>query len=94
LRSINIYERIYNEYPNLDRRPIALFLEGFVFENEVGNVAAAKAKYMEFLKLYPTHRFARHVQSALDVIDKSPDQLLQEILARNKADSTAKAAIK
>src|SRR4051812_44594756 len=38
LRSIELYSKIYDGYPTIARRPYALFLQGFIYENEVGNI--------------------------------------------------------
>jgi tetratricopeptide (TPR) repeat protein len=89
LKSIGIYEKIYHNYPNFDKRPYALFLQGFMFENEVGNTEAAKIKYREFLKAFPEHAIAKDVKLTLENLGKTPEQLLAEFEAMQQADSTA-----
>jgi tetratricopeptide (TPR) repeat protein len=89
LKSIGIYEKIYNNYPHFEKRPYALFLQGFMFENEVGNVHAAKIKYEAFLKEFPDHPIAKDVKLTLENLGKTPEQLLAEFEARQQADSLA-----
>jgi tetratricopeptide (TPR) repeat protein len=91
LRSEALYERIYNNYPKYDKRPYALFLQGFIYENEVNNPEAAKAKYQQFLKEYPDHAIAKDVQMTLDNVGKSPEQMMEEFNARQEQDSLAAA---
>lgn len=91
LRSINIYEKIYTNYPTFDKRPYALFLQGFMYENEVGNNEAAKSVYLKFLKEYPAHPIAKDVQTTLDNLGKTAEQLMAEFAAKQQADSLAQA---
>ncbi len=91
LRSIELYKKIYDQYTTVARRPYALFLQGFIFENEAGNTHAAKVLYEKFLKEYPTHPIARDVQATLANLGKSPEQLIQEFEEKAKQDSLIKA---
>lgn len=91
LKSIGIYEKIYNNYPDFEKRPYALFLQGFMFENEVGNVDAAKVKYEAFLKEFPEHSIAKDVKLTLENLGKTPEQLMAEFEAMQQADSAAQA---
>ena len=87
LRSIELYAKIYNNYPTFQKRPYALFLQGFIFENEVGNLDSARAKYQQFLAVYPDHAISHDVKITLNNLGKKPDELVQEFEAKAKADS-------
>ncbi len=89
-KSIEIYRYIYSNYPDY-KQAYALFMQGFTYENELHNRDSAKAKYELFLVNYPNHPFAKDVRSTLANIDKTPDQLIAEFEARQKADSLASA---
>jgi tetratricopeptide (TPR) repeat protein len=91
LRSIQIYSKIYDNYPKIDKRPYALFLQGFMYENELTNITAAKGIYEKFLKEYPSHPISSDVQITLDNLGKTPEQMLEEFIAKQQADSLAKA---
>ncbi len=93
LKSVGVYEKIYNNYPNFEKRPYALFLQGFIFENEINNKDAAKIKYEEFLKQYPDHPIAKDVKMTLENLGKTPEELMAEFEANQLQDSleTAKA---
>lgn len=91
LRSIELYARIYNSYPAFEKRPYSLFLQGFIYENEMGNVDSARAKYQDFLDVYPNHAIARDVQITLNNLGKTPEQLVQEFENRAHADSLNQA---
>lgn len=90
LRSITLYQKIYENFP--EKRSTALFLQGFVFENEVGNLDNAQLKYHQFLKEYPNDPLANDVRLSLQNLGKTPEQLVQEFIAKQKLDSLNQAA--
>lgn len=92
LKSIGLYQKIYDNYPSVSKHPYALFLQGFIFENEAGNPTTAKAIYEKFLVEFPNHPIAKDVRVTLNNLGKTPEQLIQEFEARNQQDSLAKAA--
>lgn len=89
LRSIALCAKIYDEYPTVVKRPYALFLQGFIFENEVGNPTIAKSMYEKFLAQYPNHAIANDVRTTLSNLGKTPEQLIQEFEQNAKIDSLA-----
>jgi TolA-binding protein len=92
LRSIDLYDKIYKNYPTSDKKPYALFLQGFTYENDAANTHAAKALYEQFLKEYPNHVLAKDVRVTLTNLGKSPEQLIAEFQEKARQDSLAKAA--
>ena len=68
----------------------SLFLTGFVYENIKKDLHKAKLAYSDFLAKYPKHALAASAQSSIDNLGKSPEQLIMEFEAKNKADSLAK----
>lgn len=78
LKSITIYQRIYENYPKSDKRAYALFLQGFIFENQVHNMDNARLKYTQFLREYPDNPMARDVQITLMNLGKTPEEMVAE----------------
>ncbi|MFM2306311.1 MAG: hypothetical protein RLZZ367_980 [Bacteroidota bacterium] len=91
LHSIQLYSRVYDNFPTFGRRPYALFLQGFIYENEANNPHAAKAMYEKFLQEYPNHVIAKDVRMNLKYLGKTPEQILAEFQAQAVMDSLAKA---
>ena len=86
-RSIRLFDRIMTEYPDYSKIPHCLFLKGYVYENSLRNLDAAKALYLAFLDRYPQHEFADDVAISLQHLGKTPEQLIQEFQANQQADS-------
>ena len=91
LKSIDVYARIYERYPSITKHPYALFLQGFIYENEVGNVHAAQMMYEKFLKLYPQHPIANDVRTSLSNLGKTPEELIKQFQENARQDSLATA---
>ena len=87
--AITFFGRV-QRYPNYQRTPDALFLQGFITENTVGNPDAAKSYYDKFLQQYPNHKLAEDVKMSIKNLGKSPEELIQMFEANNvKLDSLA-----
>jgi len=94
VKSVHIYARIFNDYPQYIKRPYALFLQGFIYENEIRNLDSARVKYEQFLSTYPNHPIAKDVRITMSNMGKTPEQLIKEFEAREQADSLSKASVK
>ena len=92
VKSIGIYQKIYSDFPGFAKRPYCLFLQGFIYENEVHNYDSARVKYQLFLNDYPTHPIAKDVRITMANMGKTPEQLIQEFEARQHADSLSQSS--
>lgn len=91
LKSIQLYERIALQFPNHAKAPLCIFLQGFLYENDLSNYAAAKAQYHRFIVKYPDHPLTKDVIITMQNLGKTPEQLVAEFKAREQADSIAAA---
>jgi len=71
------YDKIYNDYPNYDKTPTALFLKAFTFENVLKDTANAKIGYQMFLQKYPNNQFADDAEYSLRYLGKTDEELIQ-----------------
>lgn len=76
--SIAYFSKLISKYPNSVNAPVALFLQGFIYENQAGNPMKAKPYYEEFLRKYPDHPLTGDVQFSLDHLGKTPEELIKE----------------
>ena len=76
--ALSIYENIESNYPEFDKGPQSLFLQAFIFENELGDLEKARSLYEEFLEKYPDDDFAKDAQHCLDNLGKPLDDIIKE----------------
>lgn len=82
-KTLSLYDWIIDSYPNYEKTPTALFLKGFVIENELKNEDLARESYSRFLSSYPKHDLADDVQFLLDNLGKSNEEIL-DLIEKNK----------
>lgn len=83
-RAIQMFGKVHREFPENKRAPTALFLQAYIFENELGDKKEAKKYYGYFMDKYPDNQMASQVEQILKVIDKSPEELVREFKEKNK----------
>jgi TolA-binding protein len=81
--AIRYFDRLIDNYPQHEKAPYALFLQGFIFENQLGDPVKAKPYYEEFLKKYPDHSLARDVNFSLENLGRSPEELIRDFEMKN-----------
>ncbi len=87
-KTLSLYDWIIDSYPTYEKTPTALFLKGFVIENELKNEDLARETYERFLADYPKHDLADDVTFLLDNLGKSNEEIL-ELIEKNKKQNEA-----
>lgn len=82
-KSLSMYDWILDQYPQYEKAPTAMFLKGFIIENELKNDNMAKEVYNEFLTRYPDHQLKDDVQFLLDNVGKTDEEIMQ-MIEKNK----------
>ena len=78
-KAIELYTKVADGLPQHKKAPTALFMIGFVQENDLNDLAKAKTTYESFLQKYPNDPdFADDAQNALKMLGKSPDEIIKE----------------
>lgn len=78
-KAIELYQKVAEGLPNHPKAPTALFMMGFVYENDLNNLDKAKAIYQDFLKKYPNDPdFTDDAQNSLKNLGKTPEELVKE----------------
>jgi len=90
-KSIELYNRVYKEYPDYAKAATAVFLIGFVNETQIKNLAEAQKHYRKFIADYPNHNLIDDAKFSLDNLGKSDEDIIKEFEAKlakaNQADS-------
>ncbi|MBN8677475.1 MAG: tetratricopeptide repeat protein [Chitinophagales bacterium] len=78
-KAIEMYQKVVDKYPQHKKAPTALFMIGFVQENDLNQLDQAKTTYESFLAKYPNDPdFTDDAQNALKQLGKSPEELIKE----------------
>jgi outer membrane protein assembly factor BamD (BamD/ComL family) len=86
-KAIEYFGTLTSTYPDHPNASYALFLQGFIYENQVGDPAKAKPYYEQFLSKYPDHQLAQDVAFSLENLGKTPEELIREFESRQQSDS-------
>ncbi|KAA0251995.1 MAG: hypothetical protein EDM75_12480 [Chlorobiota bacterium] len=73
---------------------MALFYAGFIYGNELGDIAKATENYNLLIKEYPEHPAAKLAKDDLALLGKTPEELLNEALKKNEQGGGKKEADK
>jgi len=77
-KAIELYSKIAEGLPQHKKAPTALFMIGFVQENDLADIVKAKATYESFLQKYPNDPdFADDAQNAIKMLGISPDDIIK-----------------
>jgi N-acetylmuramoyl-L-alanine amidase len=83
--AIGQYEFLRREYPGSKYRMEALFTIGQIYKEDLGDDAAAKATFAEFLKKYPHNQLAPKAQEALAELSQPKAKKKIEVAAKATA---------
>lgn len=83
-RALGFYDNICAKYTNFKKIPDCIFVEGFIYDNNLKDTAKAHAKYQEVITKYPNNELAAQAKAAISVLGKSDEELMKEFEAKNK----------
>lgn len=89
LKAIGNYHRVYMEYPQYPKTNMALFLEGFTYENDLHDLERARASYNLYLQKFPDSKMAKDVKFLLEHLGMTPDQIMHEVDSVRRARTAA-----
>src|SRR5687767_11446205 len=75
--ALDNYHSFCEKYPQSKKTPYALFLQAFIYENQLKNLDKAKELYNTFLTGYPDHELAKDARFSLDNLGKSEEELIK-----------------
>jgi outer membrane protein assembly factor BamD (BamD/ComL family) len=84
-QAVEIYKKIETAYPDFEKLPHIIFLQGFVYENEMHRLAEAKERYDYFLQKYPEHELANDVRFSLQNLGKTPEEIIRSFEQQDSA---------
>lgn len=76
-KTIDITNVLIDNYPDFEMTPMAMFIKGFVYENQMRDYEKALDTYHQFLDKYPNNPMAADVQSTIKNIGIPLDELIK-----------------
>ena len=76
-RAIEGFQRILDNYPDFDKYASCIFLQAFIYENQMQQYDTAKQLYQEFLDKYPSHDLAEDAMVSIQNMGKSLEELIK-----------------
>ena len=76
LKSVTVYKKIFNEYPNSKEAENSLFMAGFILANELNDLEAAKETYELYIQKFPEGSLADDAKIELENLGKTPEEIL------------------
>jgi hypothetical protein len=77
-RTLNLLSRIIFDYNDFEKAGLAQFLQAFVLENQLGDTAAARQLYKQFILSNPDHSFVGEAEIAIRNLGKTAEDLIRE----------------
>jgi TolA-binding protein len=89
--AIALFDQLMKKYPEHRKAPVSLFLQAFIYDNNLRDVEKAKMVYSEFLQKYPNHQLAPSAKASLEQLNMglTNEQLIKMFEAKH--DSLARA---
>lgn len=78
-KAVQLYYNVGEKMPDHPKAPTALFMQAFIYENDLQDMEKAKAAYELFLERYPNDPdYADDAQTALKLLGKSPEEIIRQ----------------
>lgn len=78
-KAVQLYYNVGEKMPGHPKAPTALFMQAFIYENDLQDMEKAKAAYELFLERYPNDPdYADDAQTALKLLGKSPEEIIRQ----------------
>lgn len=77
-KALEYFSLVAEKYPDFKEAPIALFMKGFIENNDFRKFDEAKKTYNLFISKYPNHQLAEAAKNELSTIGLTPEQILEK----------------
>ena len=77
------FQKVHADFPNYKKADLALFYQGFLLENYMGQHEKAKAVYESFLLTYPQHELSETVKLSIQQLGIPLEELVKQFEEKN-----------
>jgi TolA-binding protein len=89
IKSVDVYKKIFNNYPSSTEAENSLFMAGFILANDLQDFDAAKETYELYIEKYPDGQLADDAKIELENLGKTPEEILLEKIHPDMLDEKA-----
>lgn len=82
--SIRYLTKIETDYPDYSKYPTVIFMKGFIYHYEIGDLENAQKYYKIYLEKYPNHTFVKDAEGALLFLGMNDEELIDLFEDMNK----------
>ena len=83
VKGLFFFQKVNADFPNYEKAAVALFYQGFVLENYLGQQEQAKAVYESFLVAYPQHELSETVMLSIQQLGIPLEELVKQFEKKN-----------
>lgn len=83
-KALELFERTWKEYPDSFVAPMALFLNGFIYDDTLNEKEKALELYQIFAERYPDSSFMPDVQKLMEMINLTEEEMIEKLKEQNK----------
>lgn len=83
--ALDNYKIFIEAYPEMQPAALSHFLVGYIYGNNLQMNDSAAFYFREFLRKYPQHELAPSVQLELESLGRSPQEVLEQQLLRQRS---------
>jgi TolA-binding protein len=83
--SINLLNRLNEDFPKFRKNVEMWLFKGFIYETYLNDYANATQTYQALIDRYPNHRLAADARASIENMTMSEEELLEKFKAKNEA---------
>ncbi len=83
-QAIDFFAKVHDDHLKSDKAQMALFLQAFIYETQLKDLAKAKSIYFQVIAEYPDTKLASDATASIQNLGKSDDELILEFEKKNK----------
>jgi TolA-binding protein len=83
-KALETYKQIYADYPQFEKRPICLFMQAYITDDELNDDNQAKILYEKFIAEFPNHVLAKDAKFSIENLGLTDEELLRKFQQQNQ----------
>lgn len=84
VKGLYYFEKVAEDFPTYEKAAVALFYQGYIFENHLQKEEQAKAIYEQFLAQHPNHELVETVRLSINQLGIPLEELIKQFEANQK----------